>query len=78
VIDGDRDDITNAVLEEKTTSKSTKDFQFNPLFQTRVDNHNHSSKNTLELEPLFYYVAALPYHAIYCTGYFSLLMPYWL
>lgn len=79
VMDGDRDDITNAVLEEQSSS-NVKQFQFDPLFQNHADQqqtgvpstYNHpnlsTETSTLLSEPLLFYLAAVPYHAIYCTN----------
>jgi Exostosin family len=40
-------------------------FHFSPLW---TPDFNSPSAHTLVTDPLFFYVAALPYHAIYCTN----------
>ena len=55
VKDGDRDDITNAVMRNDG-------FNFNPLWQPEIN-----QRNDIVSGPLFYYIEALPYHVIYCT-----------
>lgn len=40
-------------------------FHFSPLW---TPDFNAPSKHNLTRDPLFYYVAALPYHVIYCTN----------
>ena len=60
-----RDDFTNSV--NKSSSHGISEFHLDPLWRTSDSQSRESAEERLASDPLFFYVAALPYHRIYCT-----------
>ena len=54
-------------LMNRSLSSDTGGFQLDPLWRTTDSQSRESADERLASDPLFFYVAALPYHKIYCT-----------